>query len=121
MAILSTLRYDRDLPVYLKNPTANNLSAATHSEEDVADSTQTTSMLHSHGVALPLGTLFSNDDYNQTHPSPSGGHGYMPAPTDGGAVWFCSDCGDGPIGLWQICCTACSHQRCAGCVVEPTK
>jgi hypothetical protein len=106
MVILSTLGYDRDLPVCLKTPTANNLSASMHSEEDVTDNTQTASILHFHGIALPLGTLFGNDDYNQSHLTSSHGHDHMPAPTDGGTmIWYCSACGDGPIGVWQPSCT----------------
>jgi hypothetical protein len=43
-----------------------------------------------------------------------------PAPMEGPeeVVWFCSDCGDGPIGSWQNVCQACQHQRCGGCLQE---
>jgi hypothetical protein len=44
-----------------------------------------------------------------------------PGSKGGAQIWYCSDCGDGPIGLWQSCCTACSHVRCAGCYVETSK
>jgi hypothetical protein len=122
MVIISTLGYDRDLPVCLKTLTANNLSASMHSEEDVTDNTQTASILHFHGIALPIGTLFGNGDYNQSHLASSHGHDHMPAPTDGGTItWYCSVCGDGPIGGWQPSCTNCSHERCDCCVVEVHK
>jgi hypothetical protein len=42
------------------------------------------------------------------------------APMDGpeDKVWFCSSCGDGPIGDWQNVCQSCQHQRCGGCHEE---
>ena len=41
-------------------------------------------------------------------------------PTDGDQVWFCSNCGDGPYGIWQNVCTKCSHGKCGNCRVEET-
>jgi hypothetical protein len=37
---------------------------------------------------------------------------------DGDTVWYCSNCGDGPIGSWNTVCTSCGHQICGGCTVE---
>jgi hypothetical protein len=122
MAIHSTLHYDQDVPVCLEDSSANILSVSTHSGAHFTGNTQSTSMLHAHGIALPIGPLFGNDDYDQTHLSLSKSHGYTSAPTDGGAVvWYCSNCGDGPKGSWQNCCAVCSHVRCGGCTVEAAK
>ncbi|KAF2029151.1 hypothetical protein EK21DRAFT_90046 [Setomelanomma holmii] len=33
-------------------------------------------------------------------------------------VWFCSECGDGPILDWQTACPQCYHQRCGSCKEE---
>jgi hypothetical protein len=122
MAIHSTLNYDQDVPVCLEDFSANILSVSMHSGAHFTGNTQSTSMLHAHGVALPIGPLFGNDDYDQTRPSPSKSHGYMPAPTDGGTVvWYCSSCGDGPIGTWQNVCTACNHVKCSACPLEMAK
>jgi hypothetical protein len=33
-------------------------------------------------------------------------------------IWLCSNCGDGPIGIWQSCCTSCGHAKCGACMTE---
>ena len=33
-------------------------------------------------------------------------------------MWFCSNCGEGPISSWQSVCVHCSHQKCGSCSVE---
>lgn len=35
-------------------------------------------------------------------------------------VWFCSNCGDGPIRDWQTFCAICGHEQCSSCRVEDT-
>ena len=32
-------------------------------------------------------------------------------------VWFCSQCGDGPVAARQDVCVQCHHQKCADCAV----
>ena len=39
----------------------------------------------------------------------------------GTVVWYCSNCGDGPLGPWQNVCTNCSHDRCVSCATEYTR
>jgi hypothetical protein len=121
MVALPTLRSQHDMPASPKYSAADTFLAAIDSEVDVADNTQTVSMLHPHGVVLSLGPLFRNDDYDQTYLSPSQGHDHMSAPTDGSSVWYCSNCRDGPLGDWQNVCTSCSHVKCGFCTVEHTK
>jgi hypothetical protein len=36
-------------------------------------------------------------------------------------VWYCSDCGNGPLGGWQDVCVECHHRKCMGCEVESTR
>lgn len=36
-------------------------------------------------------------------------------------TWFCSNCGDGPIGDWQNTCSNCPHIRCISCRTEYDK
>jgi len=33
-------------------------------------------------------------------------------------VWYCDNCGDGPIGNWQPACSSCDHKKCSGCTVQ---
>lgn len=33
----------------------------------------------------------------------------------GNIVWYCSVCGDGPIGSWVINCSCCGHVYCGAC------
>jgi hypothetical protein len=35
-------------------------------------------------------------------------------------VWYCSECGDGPYGMWQNICQRCTHVVCGSCVKEET-
>jgi hypothetical protein len=35
-----------------------------------------------------------------------------------GMIWVCSECGDGPYGLWQPSCQACAHRLCSSCIRE---
>ncbi|KAF1849172.1 uncharacterized protein K460DRAFT_365082 [Cucurbitaria berberidis CBS 394.84] len=82
------------------------------------------SMLHAGDFALSIGKLFGQDQldhetvftaqFGRTNPN------HENAPSDGDVVWFCSSCGDGPIGSWQVCCPVCTHQKCGGCRVEQT-
>ncbi|CAG5185902.1 uncharacterized protein ALTATR162_LOCUS11432 [Alternaria atra] len=111
MVALPTLRPQHDMPASPKYSAADTFLAAIDAEVNVTDNTQTVSTLHPHGVVLSLDPLFGNDDYDQTHLSPSQGHDHMAAPTDGGSVWYCSNCRDGPLGDWQNVCTACSHVK----------
>ena len=34
------------------------------------------------------------------------------------AVWYCSNCGDGPMGPWGEACDNCGHTYCSACTVE---
>ncbi|KAF3033628.1 hypothetical protein E8E12_003512 [Didymella heteroderae] len=47
-------------------------------------------------------------------------HHHGTAPCDGDTVWFCDNCGNGPMGTWYSACTDCGHYRCGGCIVEET-
>ncbi|KAH3919643.1 hypothetical protein HBI56_029340 [Parastagonospora nodorum] len=33
-------------------------------------------------------------------------------------VWYCSECRDGPLGIWQNVCPSCSHIICGYCDKE---
>jgi hypothetical protein len=33
-------------------------------------------------------------------------------------IWYCSECGDGPLGDWFEQCTSCDHIRCSYCKAE---
>jgi hypothetical protein len=35
-------------------------------------------------------------------------------------MWFCSECGDGPYGTWQVSCHRCRHPKCTSCRIEQT-
>jgi hypothetical protein len=91
------------------------------STTSLVNETALASVLHSGAIALPIGPLFG--DY--TPPSNSISdinmqYNWRPAPTDKVLVWYCSGCGDGPIGIWQAVCVLCSHKRCVSCKVEET-
>lgn len=34
------------------------------------------------------------------------------------AVWYCAECGDGPIPDWNPCCSSCPYRRNGGCWAE---
>jgi hypothetical protein len=36
----------------------------------------------------------------------------------GHTVWYCSSCGDGPLGVWHTQCTSCGHLYCGSCHTE---
>lgn len=33
------------------------------------------------------------------------------------SVWYCSQCGDGPIGSWNPGCNSCGHMCCEACTI----
>ncbi|OAG22157.1 hypothetical protein CC77DRAFT_788296 [Alternaria alternata] len=39
----------------------------------------------------------------------------------GTVVWYCCNCGDGPMGSWGYVCSCCSHEKCGNCAVEVAK
>lgn len=83
----------------------------------------TPSILHPHGDALPMGQLFGDYtdafDMRLQQPITYGDNHYSAhGPQDGEKVWFCSECGDGPYGMWQNCCQRCPHKKCNKCRVE---
>src|SRR5690242_2327187 len=45
-------------------------------------------------------------------------HQHGRTPTDGEEVWFCSDCGNGPMGTWYSACPCCGHVFCGYCKKE---
>lgn len=55
--------------------------------------------------------FFGNVNYH-------GGHQHDSAPSDGDTVWYCSICGDGPMGAWNPTCASCGHAYCGACTVE---
>ncbi|KAF1922794.1 uncharacterized protein M421DRAFT_349029 [Didymella exigua CBS 183.55] len=72
---------------------------------------------------LPLAAAFAADNITISH----GGHASVygdgnhdGAPVDGPKVWYCSECGDGPIGEWQVSCQNCGHAACGACTIEST-
>lgn len=72
-------------------------------------------------VDLPLADPFASDIISISHKRHTGIHGdgyYGTDPSDGHTVWYCSDCGDGPMGTWIPACTACGHSLCGSCTVE---
>lgn len=43
-------------------------------------------------------------------------------PADGGLVWYCCQCGDGPNNISLVTgCPMCGHRRCSSCNIEPQK
>jgi hypothetical protein len=83
----------------------------------LTDNTTVASVLHPGVTALPIGPLFGGDPTSLSN-SMSGDnmpYNHGPAPTDGETVWFCSECGDGPIGSWQASCPSCYHTICGSC------
>ncbi|KAH8725456.1 hypothetical protein GQ44DRAFT_217545 [Phaeosphaeriaceae sp. PMI808] len=99
-------------------------SANNHSGPQIPPSL---SILHNGDGALPIGNLFDSQPgvpYAQigitTLPWTNNECGQTP--TDGGKnfVWFCHNCGDGPICWWQTQCVICGHVRCSICTVEET-
>jgi hypothetical protein len=73
------------------------------------------------GQAVAYGQVFyppENAPYYNMEGQSIGG-----PPQDGATekFWFCSACGDGPIGAWQNCCVNCSHSRCGNCRWEERK
>lgn len=72
-------------------------------------------------VDLPLADPFASDIISISHKGHTGIHGdgyYGTDPSDGHTVWYCSECGDGPMGTWIPACTACGHSLCGSCNVE---
>ncbi|KAF2622900.1 hypothetical protein BU25DRAFT_425377 [Macroventuria anomochaeta] len=45
-------------------------------------------------------------------------HQHGSAPSDGETVWYCSNCGNGPMGTWYTACPCCNHPYCSACTVE---
>jgi hypothetical protein len=45
----------------------------------------------------------------------------LPEPKKDMYIWMCSNCGDGPIGIWQPCCTNCNHMKCGSCIMVEMK
>ncbi|KAJ8113637.1 hypothetical protein OPT61_g4271 [Boeremia exigua] len=45
-------------------------------------------------------------------------HEHGGALVDGETVWFCSECGNGPMGTWYTACPCCNHGYCGYCRVE---
>lgn len=115
MTVLSTLRTSSDeamsmmpyvcMPVrteaqYQRINTSNSASAVT-------------TCLMPLSVLPDVNHILGNDD--------GGLHGnHLTAPMDGEgkAVWFCSECKDGPYLLWQSSCQSCQHSKCSHCRVE---
>jgi len=104
--------------------TSSHCHRSTHVHHSVMlsqdDDTAVTSVLHAGANALPVGPLFGGD---YTPPSNNFfdteiGRGGGSAPADGDYVWFCSQCGDGPIGSWQAVCVSCDHHKCSSCTAE---
>lgn len=74
-------------------------------------------------VGLDIADPFAGDIIpicNEVHTGIHGDGKYGNAPCDGPTVWYCSSCGDGPIGSWNPCCTSCGHAYCGACTVEAT-
>lgn len=71
---------------------------------------------------IPLADPFTSGAMAIGHEGYSDMHSdnyYGNEPCDGGStVWYCSDCGDGPIGSWNPNCTSCGHVYCGACIVE---
>lgn len=69
-----------------------------------------TSSIHDIFVGSSFSTVGDNAVDHQNNTTPS----------DGEVVWYCSDCGDGPLGSWYSACPMCNHKRCGGCTVQST-
>ncbi|KAH5288114.1 hypothetical protein HBI24_004480 [Parastagonospora nodorum] len=63
-------------------------------------------------------TCPENSDNNQMHHGKPVRGTKQCGPTN--IVWYCSECGDGPYGIWQNVCDACNHKRCGSCQCEET-
>jgi hypothetical protein len=72
-------------------------------------------------LGLPLADPFTLNTIPISHEGHTNMHNnnyYGGEPCDGGStVWYCSSCGDGPIGSWNPVCT-CGHAYCGACTVE---
>jgi hypothetical protein len=123
MAVLSTLRF------------AETISAAHQHSQTTSQSSEDQILYNAeNSMAPPLALDQSFPNLPSTfgtglHTSPTqfdghsrfhAGRGPRQTPTDGGKehIWMCSNCGDGPIGIWQSCCTSCGHAKCGACTVE---
>lgn len=69
---------------------------------------------------IPSADLLASDIVSTSHDGYHGMHSdnYYNEPCDGNTVWYCSACGDGPIGSWNPCCQVCGHAYCGACTVE---
>ena len=97
-------RYEQGLDESSASPTMPMASIALHSAAD-----------------LPLADPFASGANSIIHEGHTGFHGdnyYGTDPSDGHTVWYCSNCGDGPMGTWITACTACGHYPCGACTVE---
>jgi len=78
----------------------------------------TPSLLQANDATLPLSLSTGENSYEHNPSSlhtmylPALGYEHSPAPTDGGETgWYCSYCGDGPYGSWQVSCQNCSSNK----------
>lgn len=44
--------------------------------------------------------------------------GHAPCDGEKTRVWYCSNCSNGPMGVWYSACSECGHHRCGDCTVE---
>lgn len=106
-----------------------SLGRRTHNDdgEDITSPSALSSMLVSDTERLPLASNNGPDVHsiiNGPTSSIIADHHMDPqhssAPCDGNMVWYCDNCGNGPMGTWYSACTGCGHYRCGGCTVEET-
>jgi hypothetical protein len=64
-------------------------------------------------ITAPV-SLTGQSEYNRLH----GDIHHNGVAQDGDCVWYCCNCGDGDMGVWQSGCHSCGHGRCGGCSVE---
>ncbi|XPS68754.1 hypothetical protein M3J09_001038 [Ascochyta lentis] len=72
-------------------------------------------------MSMPSAVCLSSSTLPLADPLASGLYGdyhHGSAPCDGTTVWYCCQCGDGGIGVWQSSCPSCYIARCGCCKVE---
>jgi hypothetical protein len=130
MAVLSTMRFEHTSSSHHHSHLTecpDNDQMETNIGDSLAQFSPSnklvSSILHVSNVALSIGNLFGDDDHgHRIHLRPAvdpwGDKGCGKAPVDGPEIWFCSECGDGPLGDWFEQCTSCDHIKCIYCKVE---
>ena len=100
-----------------------NCQQFAQSEQSFNQTFTSPTMLMASDALIPVADPFASNIVSISHDGHAGMHSdnyYGLEPCDGNTVWYCSACGDGPIGSWNPNCTSCGHVYCGACIVEKT-